>query len=1102
MLKLLQISKCIILVLMGGAMFCQPSFGKLRVTKKVSSTGLNHLSIFSKGGASYSLYCNGYHTWIKADAQGKTHVYVNDSGSNVFSNNSDYEVDLSEFPEIDWSDVAIFAGLEGDNVTCTRSASIKMNGGQVGSIILHGSGENNVMSSYTYLDIHGGTVEYINVGGSEFFSSSRYSYVYMEDLNYTGYTPINFSGRESRMRLLIAPSCKFFYDHALPKDVDFSQFYGAIVPNFNGNMNYVYAYGAASINSGYTVNCERFYDNNTSELNLNGKLNISSCGGWISDKDITDSKYAKYITIPSHKHVQYITKPATCTEDAWYVSQCTECYADIAPTINVKALGHTTMREPSRASTCYLAGVRGGTHCGRCGERLSAGVYLSLAAHDFDTLTYTSILRLPMCMKWTGANGKIKEKKFSVRICKTCGYKEVIAGTGTWDHSTQIASLTASNGEIATNPTCRNQGYVTSTCSYCKQTIGKTLARKSHQMKVYQQEKEPTCTEMGHPLTYKCSLCNEYYLENVTTSLANVNINRIEIAAKGHKYTGMDQPNPLTHTLISEATCTEPAWYKDRCTNCQLESDVYRVCGKKSKPNGHSYYLKNLTYASWANPEEGYVQLGCENCSETISYLPFFMSRKFGVVCSETSDIELGANGYWCKSKLKEITKLPTCVDGEGIYEMSICYGGKIIRDTYTSRIRPCGYLHNYNSSGTCKEKHYKMCYDAASGRIQKDGIGNIDFAREVTQTTPFVVYGDVIVDNTTYSTKAWIAKPVQIQVFGSVPYMGPFGNNVPYYDPEDGSMMTYTDFDVTTYSSISAFNTAVAQQTSPFYAGTYGGYNLASYSNILKNPYYLSLDTHNGSLSYSLADAAKYEAGTDFNLSSLTYTRSFTNSNWQPFYVPFPVSVSTLESKGLQVARLNDTHMYDDDFDGTIDRVTLEFIRVTSGTLQANRPYMVRSTTSSNSLSLSLNQVKLAQAVEASVECSTVDQKITITGTYQGLEAGVMYNNNYYAMSGSGALQRAQTSSATLKPQRWYMKFENKDGSRINNSDYLSAEIRVLGFDDDDDITTTSAIDDMTSDNVEGEQPVYTLDGTRVSGNQPLRKGVYVENGKRIIIR
>ena len=75
-------------------------------------------------------------------------------------------------------------------------------------------------------------------------------------------------------------------------------------------------------------------------------------------------------------------------------------------------------------------------------------------------------------------------------------------------------------------------------------------------MKVYQQEKEPTCTEMGHPLTYKCSLCNEYYLENVTTSLANVNINRIEIAAKGHKYTGMDQPNPLTHTLISEATCT------------------------------------------------------------------------------------------------------------------------------------------------------------------------------------------------------------------------------------------------------------------------------------------------------------------------------------------------------------------------------------------------------------------------------------------------------------------------------------------------------------------------------------------------------------------
>ena len=140
------------------------------------------------------------------------------------------------------------------------------------------------------------------------------------------------------------------------------------------------------------------------------------------------------------------------------------------------------------------------------------------------------------------------------------------------------------------------------------------------------------------------------------------------------------------------------------------------------------------------------------------------------------------------------------------------------------------------------------MDYDGVTGKILKDGVGNINFSREVIATTPFIMYGDVIVDNATYSAKAWIAKPVQIHASGPTGLIP--GQKSSYVDPEDGSIMTYTDFDVTTYSSISAFNTAVAQQTSPFYAGTYGGYNLASYSNILKNPYYLSLDTHNGSLS------------------------------------------------------------------------------------------------------------------------------------------------------------------------------------------------------------------------------------------------------------
>ena len=615
----------------------------------------------------------------------------------------------------------------------------------------------------------------------------------------------------------------------------------------------------------------------------------------------------------------------------------------------------------------------------------------------------------------------------------------------------------------------------------------------------FHEEVEPTCTSIGFAAYYQCTKCSKQFYTNEDNPPYIWAWTSVK-PAYGHRYNSYD-PNPLTHTLVKEATCTEPAVYKERCSVCNAENDTMLVSGQKDKANGHSYYLKNLTYASWANPEEGYVELGCEHCSHTIQYLPFFACRTMGQVVNGT--MLPGKYGYWCKSKLIETTKLPTCVDGEGKYEMSICYGGKIMRGTYTSRVRPCGYLHNFHDVGgigKCTEKHYEYFSDNVTGKIRKGGLGELNFAMQNVSTNAWVQDLQPIVDNTSYTAKAYIAVPVQIHAFGPIG-VGSFTQS--YYDPEDGTPYCYTDYEVTTYNTLTAFNTAIAQQTRPFYAGTFGSYSLASYPNILTNPYYIALDTHGGALNYTLNDAAKYEAGTDFNLSSLTYTRSFTNSNWQPFYVPFRVSVSTLESKGLQVARLNDTHMYDDDFDGTIDRVTLEFIRVTSGTLQANRPYMVKSTKTSNSVSLTLNQLKLAPAVETSVECSTVDQKITITGTYKGLTGKEMVANNYYAMNTTGGLQRASTATNDIlvKPQRWYMKFENKDGSPINKSDYLSAEIRVLGFEDDDE-TTTSAIDEMSSETSEDAPVVYTMDGFRVNGNKSLGKGIYVENGKRIIIR
>ena len=1074
----------ILLMILALLAWSQPAYGRLRVTKKVSTTTINKYSTFSKEGTTYSLYCNGYYTTIVAGADGKTHVYVNDSGSKNYSTESAYEVDLSEFPEIDWSDVAIYGGKYGKNVSCS-GVHIKMTGGQVGRISIGGEGDStNVVTGTAFLYIYGGTVERINASSDKDLSVLKSTeYIYLQNMNYTGVLGINFSGNESKTRVCIAPSCRFFYDAAAPSTSDFDGMLGAVYPLGTD----VYARGsAATIPSDITIDCENFIDRSNA-LSISGKLNIRSCGGWHSESGKKASDYAN-VTIPQHRHMQYITEPATCTDSAQYVSRCSMCNTRLAPTISVKALGHTSMRNEEVEATCYRSGTRGGSHCSRCGTSLLKGRVIPTLSHKYDTLYYTyKSKNKPACLSIASGSTSIK-----VRICRTCGYYEIIGtGKGSCTHTTQAASLSETNGTV--NPaTCTKLGYVTSTCPHCQKTIGRQLTRKSHSMKVYQTEKAPTCTEAGHPLTYVCTLCDKYFLKRGTHIINNVNLNKLNIPALGHQYQKNHEPTPHTHTLVSEATCTEPAWYKDRCSVCQAESEEHLVPGDRTggKAKGHAFCIKELTYASYANPEEGYVQLGCERCEETVNYLPFFQCRTLG-------EVGPGQSGYWSKSKLIETKHLPTCVDGEGVYEMAINYGGRIMRGTYTSRIRPCGYLHNYNDNGVCKEKHYQMIYDSNTGRISKSGFGDINFV--VQNASDGLNEYNYVADNTTYSAKAYIAVPVQIQVVGPT---GLLNKKAPYYDPEDGSPMTYTDYDVTVYNSISDFNDAVAQQTSPFYAGTYGMYDLKDNCNALTNPLLIAFDSHHGTLEYELEDAEVYDFRSAVELDELIYTRTFANTNWQPLYVPFSVTVNELTQKGLRVARLNDTHMYDDDFDGTIDRMTLEFIRVTAGTLQPNRPYMVMSEKAGNRLTLVLNDVQLAPALEGVVECSTVDQKISIVGTYQGLGTSVMYNNNYYAMNGQGALQRAETAKATLKPQRWYMKFENKDGSPISGSDFLSAEIRVLGNQDEEEVTSINTIEDKQSQSAEGESVIYTLDGSRLSADKPLRQGVYGENGKRIIVR
>lgn len=240
------------------------------------------------------------------------------------------------------------------------------------------------------------------------------------------------------------------------------------------------------------------------------------------------------------------------------------------------------------------------------------------------------------------------------------------------------------------------------------------------------------------------------------------------------------------------------------------------------------------------------------------------------------------------------------------------------------------------------------------------------------------------------------------------------------------------------------------------------------------------------------IADGTAYTR-TEELTSKIKYTRSFLSTTWQSLYVPFSIPVEKLKEYGLTVAELNDTHQWDNNGDGIADSTRIEFFTLTSGETQANYPYLIKADLAFD-LTLELENVELKAAEENSYDCSSMKQMFTFVGTYSGVSGTDMYNSNYYAMAGGG-LKRSNSASAGLKPQRWYLKIENRNGSPVQ---YFAPSIRfsIDGIDEDPE---TTGLGSIICGNGDGQ--IYSLDGLRQDPSR-LTKGVYVQNGKKVIVR
>ena len=238
----------------------------------------------------------------------------------------------------------------------------------------------------------------------------------------------------------------------------------------------------------------------------------------------------------------------------------------------------------------------------------------------------------------------------------------------------------------------------------------------------------------------------------------------------------------------------------------------------------------------------------------------------------------------------------------------------------------------------------------------------------------------------------------------------------------------------------------------------------------------------------------------------TLTYERDMSDyiDKWQPLYVPFEIPVAKLTALGYQVAIFYDVH-FEPTGDGGVDLNSapdLHILKITSGTLKANYPYVIKPSSDNPQLSIELTDAKLystAKSEMTSVESGSTITRFIFAGTYtKATPEGLTGDANIpcYAINKKGNFQK-MGASANLPAFRVYMSIVAKDGSHVVLAENAAESIsmRVIGEEAED---GTTIIYDVEMDETQDVDYIYDLQGRRVL--EPQKGNLYIINGKKVI--
>ena len=309
-----------------------------------------------------------------------------------------------------------------------------------------------------------------------------------------------------------------------------------------------------------------------------------------------------------------IITEATCTEEGEKKFTCSICGDEKTEKVSATGHRHTEIRNKKEA-TCKETGYSGDTWCKDCGKKILSGQTIAKTEnHSWDAgkvttkatcteegeKTFTCSICGDKKTEKVSATGhqhtEIRNKKEATckeegysgdTWCKDCG-KKILSGQAiakTEDHSWN-------QGEITKEPTCKEKGEKTFTCSICGNTKTEKVSTTDHQHMEIRNQKNPTCKEAGYSGDTYCADCG-----------VKISSGKTIAKTKNHNWDG--------GVITTEPTCTERGEKTFTCTICG-NTDT-----KKVNATGHSYGAYKVVKEP-TNKRKGLKSKTCSVCGKIV----------------------------------------------------------------------------------------------------------------------------------------------------------------------------------------------------------------------------------------------------------------------------------------------------------------------------------------------------------------------------------------------------------------------------------------------------------------------------------------------------